>query len=676
MFKLKSPFKPAGDQPEAIEKLVKGVRSGKRFQTLLGVTGSGKTFTMANVIKELNMPVLVISHNKTLAAQLYGEFKSFFPENAVEYFISYYDYYQPEAYIPQTDTYIEKDASINEDIDRLRLKATTALLEREDIIVVASVSCIYGLGNPADFKSMILSFERGENRSRDQVLLKLVDLQYTRNDIEFTRGTFRVKGDIVDIFPSYEKFAIRIEFFGDEIDRISTIDPLTGHRLEDKARVFIYPAKHFVTPFPRLQDAIREIEKELEERIKWFVDRGKLLEAQRLEARTKYDLELLKEVGYCPGIENYSRHLTGRKPGERPACLIDYFPDEFLCIIDESHATIPQLRAMYNGDRSRKETLVEYGFRLPSALDNRPLKFDEFLSLLKYVIFVSATPGEWEIEKSGGVVIEQVIRPTGLVDPEVVVKPTENQVDDLIEEIRLRVEKGQRTLVTTLTKRMAEDLAEYLLNLGLRVRYIHSEFDAFERVELLRGLRLGEFDVLVGINLLREGLDLPEVSLVAVLDADKEGFLRSETSLIQVAGRAARNVDGKVILYADTITGSMERALKEMERRRNKQLEYNKKHGIIPRTIVKSKDDILKTTSVADAKEEYKETIQVPEFKSEMERIEAVEELTKKMHKYAANLEFEKAAEIRDLIRRIMNEQRRERKGSTSYKRGSKRRHR
>ena len=676
MFKLKSPFKPAGDQPEAIEKLVKGVKSGKRFQTLLGVTGSGKTFTMANVIKELNMPVLVISHNKTLAAQLYGEFKSFFPENAVEYFISYYDYYQPEAYIPQTDTYIEKDASINEDIDRLRLKATTSLLEREDVIVVASVSCIYGLGNPADFKSMILGFERGENISRDQVLLKLVDLQYTRNDIEFTRGTFRVKGDIVDIFPSYEKFAIRIEFFGDEIDRISTIDPLTGHRLEDKTRVFIYPAKHFVTPFPRLQDAIREIEKELEERIKWFVDRGKLLEAQRLEARTKYDLELLKEVGYCPGIENYSRHLTGRKPGERPACLIDYFPDEFLCIIDESHATIPQLRAMYNGDRSRKETLVEYGFRLPSALDNRPLKFDEFLSLLKYVIFVSATPGEWEIEKSGGVVIEQVIRPTGLVDPEVVVKPTENQVDDLIEEIRQRVEKGQRTLVTTLTKRMAEDLAEYLLNLGLRVRYIHSEFDAFERVELLRGLRLGEFDVLVGINLLREGLDLPEVSLVAVLDADKEGFLRSETSLIQVAGRAARNVDGKVILYADTITGSMERALKEMERRRNKQLEYNKKHGIIPRTIVKSKDDILKTTSVADAKEEYKETIHIPEFKSEMERIEAVEELTKKMHKYAANLEFEKAAEIRDLIRRIMNEQRRERKGSTSYKRGAKRRHR
>jgi len=676
MFKLKSPFKPAGDQPEAIEKLVKGVKSGKRFQTLLGVTGSGKTFTMANVITELNMPVLVISHNKTLAAQLYGEFKSFFPENAVEYFISYYDYYQPEAYIPQTDTYIEKDASINEDIDRLRLKATTSLLEREDVIVVASVSCIYGLGNPADFKSMILGFERGENISRDRVLLKLVDLQYTRNDIEFTRGTLRVKGDIVDIFPSYEKFAIRIEFFGDEIDRISIIDPLTGHRLEDKTSVFIYPAKHFVTPFPRLQDAVREIEKELEERVKWFVDRGKLLEAQRLEARTKYDLELLKEVGYCPGIENYSRHLTGRKPGERPACLIDYFPDEFLCIIDESHATIPQLRAMYNGDRSRKETLVEYGFRLPSALDNRPLKFDEFLSLLKYVIFVSATPGEWEIEKSGGVVVEQVIRPTGLVDPEVVVKPTENQVDDLIEEIRQRVEKGQRTLVTTLTKRMAEDLAEYLLNLGLRVRYIHSEFDAFERVELLRGLRLGEFDVLVGINLLREGLDLPEVSLVAVLDADKEGFLRSETSLIQVAGRAARNVDGKVILYADTITGSMERALKEMERRRNKQLEYNKKHGIIPRTIVKSKDDILKTTSVADAKEEYKETIQIPEFKSEMERIEAVEELTKKMHKYAANLEFEKAAEIRDLIRRIMNEQRRERKGSTNYKRGSKRRHR
>jgi len=676
MFKLVSPFKPAGDQPEAITTLIEGLKNSKKFQTLLGVTGSGKTFTMANVIKEINLPTLVISHNKTLAAQLYGEFKAFFPENAVEYFISYYDYYQPEAYIPQTDTYIEKDASINEDIDRMRLKATTALLERKDVIIISSVSCIYGLGSPSDFKGMVRIYKMGENITRDRLLQEVVDIQYSRNDIDFQRGTFRVKGDVVDIFPSYEKKAVRVEFFGDEIERISIIDPLTGHRLQLEDSFVLYPAKHFVTPEDKIENAIEEIKKELAERIKWFRNQGKLLEAQRLEARTNYDIELLQEVGYCPGIENYSRHLSGRKPGERPACLLDYFPDDFLVIIDESHVTIPQIRGMYNGDFSRKKVLVDYGFRLPSALDNRPLKFDEFLNLVKSVICISATPDEWEIGMSGGRVVEQIIRPTGLVDPEIIVKPTEGQIDDLIEEIRKRAEKKQRVLVTTLTKRMAEDLAEYLLTLGLRVKYIHSEFNAFERVEILRGLRLGEFDVLVGINLLREGLDLPEVSLVAVLDADKEGFLRSETSLIQVSGRAARNIDGGVILYADRITDSMKRAINEMQRRRKKQLDYNQKYNIRPRSVTKTKEEILQTTSVADAREGYKKEKEDFTFSTELERLEKIEELTKIMHKFASELQFEKAAEIRDIIRRIMNEQIKERKGTSFNKTGSKRRRR
>ena len=676
MFKLVSPFKPAGDQPEAINALIEGLENGKKFQTLLGVTGSGKTFTMANVIKEINLPTLVISHNKTLAAQLYGEFKAFFPENAVEYFISYYDYYQPEAYIPQTDTYIEKDASINEDIDRMRLKATTALLERKDVIIISSVSCIYGLGSPSDFKGMVRIYKMGENITRDRLLQEVVDIQYTRNDIDFQRGTFRVKGDVVDIFPSYEKKAVRIEFFGDEIERIAIIDPLTGHRLQDKDSFVLYPAKHFVTPENKIENAIEEIKKELTERVKWFRNQGKLLEAQRLDARTNYDMELLKEVGYCPGIENYSRHLSGRKPGERPSCLLDYFPDDFLVIIDESHVTIPQIRGMYNGDFSRKKVLVDYGFRLPSALDNRPLRFDEFLNLVKRVICISATPDEWEVGMSGGRVVEQIIRPTGLVDPEIIVKSTDGQIDDLIEEIRKRAEKKQRVLVTTLTKRMAEDLAEYLLTLGLRVKYIHSEFNAFERVEILRGLRLGEFDVLVGINLLREGLDLPEVSLVAVLDADKEGFLRSETSLIQVSGRAARNIDGAVILYADKITDSMKRAINEMQRRRRKQLDYNQKYNITPKSVTKTKEEILQTTSVADAREGYKEEREDFTFSTELERLEKIEELTKIMHRYSSELQFEKAAEIRDTIRRIMNEQIKERKSNSFNKTGSKRRHR
>ncbi len=673
MLKLHTKFNLAGDQKEAVEKLVERLKNGNKFNTLLGVTGSGKTFTIANVLERINMPAIVISHNKTLAAQLYGEFKSFFPENAVEYFISYYDYYQPEAYIPDTDTYIEKDASINEDIDRLRLKATTSLLEREDVIIVSSVSCIYGLGTPEDFKSMIKIIRKNDILKRDTFLQELVDLQYTRNDIEFIRGTFRVKGDVVDLFPTYEKFAYRIEFFGDEIENIYMFDPVSGHKLKQKESLVIYPAKHFVTPYPKIETAIKNIEKELEERVKWFLNNGKYLEAQRIEARTRYDIELLREIGYCPGIENYSMHLSGRKPGERPSCLLDYFPKEFLCIIDESHVTVPQLRGMFNGDRSRKQTLVDYGFRLPSALENRPLRFEEFISLVPYIIFVSATPDDYEISVSGEVV-EQIIRPTGLVDPEVIIKPTKNQIDDLIREIRERVEKNERVLVTTLTKRMAEDLAEYLFNLGIKVRYIHSEFDAFERVETLRGLRLGEFDVLVGVNLLREGLDLPEVSLVAVLDADKEGFLRSKTSLIQVSGRAARNVRGKVILYADNITDSIKEALMEMERRRNKQIEYNRIHNITPVSIQKTKEEILSTTAVADAKEKFDE--EEISFTSELERLEKIEEMTKEMHRLASMMEFEKAAILRDKIRRMMNEQIRERKGIKDNKRSIKGRYR
>ncbi len=654
-FDLKSSYKPSGDQPRAIEELTRGIRRGDRFQTLLGVTGSGKTFTMAHVIANVGRPTLVISPNKTLAAQLYGEFKSLFPHNAVEYFISYYDYYQPEAYIPQTDTYIEKDTSINDEIDRLRLKATSALLQREDVIVVASVSCIYGLGSPAEFQGLYLPLKVGQHIDRDDILARLVDIYYTRNDIDFSRGTFRVRGDVVEIFPAYEEDPLRVELFGDEIDQISKINGITGEVLEELPEVAIYPAKHFVTTPETLKRAILSIREELAERLQEFRAQGKLLEAQRLEMRTNYDIEMMLEIGYCSGIENYSRHLTGRKPGQRPYTLLDYFPENFLTIIDESHVTVPQIRAMYHGDRSRKEVLVEHGFRLPSALDNRPLRFEEFEQLVNQVIFVSATPADYELEKSGGVVVEQIIRPTGLMDPEVDVRPVRNQIDDLIAEIRERTARNERVLVTTLTKRMAEDLTDYLRGVGIRVRYLHSEIDAIERVEILRDLRLHDFDVLVGINLLREGLDLPEVSLVAVLDADKEGFLRSERSLMQIAGRAARNAAGKVILYADTVTDSMQKVINETNRRRAIQQKYNEEHGITPQTIYKSADEIRGATRVADSRsarwEKPSRKRLLPSEK--MDREEMLELLEKQMKEAAANLEFERAAELRDEIRRL-----------------------
>jgi excinuclease ABC subunit B len=653
-FTLVSDFKPTGDQPQAIQKLVKGIQEGKRFQTLLGVTGSGKTFTMANVIAQVNKPTLVISHNKTLAAQLYGEFKQFFPYNAVEFFISYYDYYQPEAYVPQTDTYIEKDSSINDDIDRLRLKATSSLLERRDVIIVASVSCIYGIGSPEDYKSMIVLLKKGQFLDRAQFLHELLNMQYERNDYDFRRGTFRIRGDVIEIFPAYEKTVYRIDTFGDEIDAIYEIDPLTGEILNERNSVVIYPAKHFVTSKENLLRALDRIQLELEERLRELRAANKLVEAQRLEQRTKYDIEMMLEVGYCTGIENYSRHLSGRKPGQRPFVLLDFFPDDFLCIIDESHQTIPQIRGMFHGDYSRKKTLVDYGFRLPSALDNRPLKFDEFLEMMHQVIFVSATPGEWEIAMSKGEVVEQVIRPTGLLDPEIEIRPTKHQVDDLIAEIRERIDKNERTLVLTLTKRMAEDLTDYLMELGIKVRYIHSEIDSLERVEILRDLRLHEFDVLVGINLLREGLDLPEVSLVAVLDADKEGFLRSEVSLMQIAGRAARNVNGKVILYADRLTGSIQRMVEETNRRRKKQVEYNRKHGITPQTVKKSKEQILKTTSVSDVRSQYggrkKKKRKIQEILEMDDPVLTIATLEAKMKRAAQELDFETAAEYRDQI--------------------------
>ena len=652
-FEVVSDFKPTGDQPEAIKQLVRGIERGQRCQTLLGVTGSGKTFTIANVIAKVQKPTLIFSHNKTLAAQLYGEFTGFFPHNAVEYFISYYDYYQPEAYVPQTDTYIEKDASINDDIERLRLKATTSLLERRDVVIVASVSCIYNIGAPQEFMAKLISLELDQEMERDDLLRSLVDLQYVRNDLDFARGSFRVRGDVVDIHLAYEKKGVRVVFDGNRIADVYEIDVLKGQEIEKKIKVLIYPAKHFLTNYPAVSHALKNIEKELGERVAEFKSAGKLLEAQRLETRTRYDMEMLKEVGYCPGIENYSRQLDGRKPGERPSCLLDYFPRDFLLVIDESHVTIPQIVGMYHGDRSRKETLVEYGFRLPSALDNRPLKFEEFESLINEVIFVSATPAEFELKKCKGVVVEQIIRPTGLVDPKVSIKPAENQIDDLLEQIRKRVENKERVLVTTLTKRMAEDLADYLRGLGIKVRYMHSEIGAIERVEILRGLRLADFDVLVGINLLREGLDLPEVSLVAILDADKEGFLRSETSLVQTAGRAARNLAGEVLLYADKITGSMERALKEMERRRKKQVKYNKKYEIKPRSIVKSVDEVMRATSVADAKELEKVGEEKEDYVTDLDRLDAIDRLRQEMKQAADELEFEKATRLRDRIRKI-----------------------
>lgn len=654
-FELISNYKPTGDQPEAIKQLLDGLRRGDKYQTLLGVTGSGKTFTMANVIKGHGKPALIISHNKTLAAQLYGELKGFFPDNAVEFFISYYDYYQPEAYIPTTDTYIEKDTSINDDIDRLRLRATSSLLERDDVIIVASVSCIYGLGSPSDYKEMLVFLEVGQQIDRDSLLRDLINIHYQRNDIEFGRGQFRVRGDVVEIHPAYEEEAVRIQFFGDEIEKITIVNLIDGSVIAEKTRHAIYPARHFVTERENLLRAVENIEVELEQRLAFFRQNGKLLEAQRLESRTRYDIEMMKEIGYCTGIENYSRHLAGRKEGDPPYTLFDFFPPEFLTIIDESHQTIPQIRGMYRGDRSRKETLVEHGFRLPSALDNRPLFFEEFENRLHRAVFVSATPAEFELERSGGVVVEQIIRPTGLIDPVIVVKPIEKQIDDLLEQIKTRTGRGERVLITTLTKRMSEDLTDYLQNLGIKVRYLHSEIDAIDRVEILRDLRLAEFDVLVGVNLLREGLDLPEVSLVAILDADKEGFLRSERSLIQTAGRAARNKAGEVILYADTVTDSIRKAVAETERRRTVQVEYNKTHGIEPRTIYKSREDILKTTSFADVKSPAPEKTARQEIDAveRMEIEERLKALERMMRKAARDLQFEKAAELRDEISRL-----------------------
>ncbi len=657
-FKLVSNYKPQGDQPQAIEELVRGIEKGESFQTLLGVTGSGKTFTMANVIARINKPTLVISHNKTLAAQLYGEFKGFFPDNAVEYFISYYDYYQPEAYIPTTDTYIEKDSSINDEIDRLRLKATSSLLARNDVLVVASVSCIYGIGSPEDYKGMLVMATRGKNYDRSHLLMKLVDIQYSRNDFDFQRGTFRVRGDIIDIFPAYEEFAYRLEFFGDELESIHRLDPVTGKTTGAANHAVIFPAKHFVTTSEKMMRAMENIRIELKEQLEKQRDQNKLLEAQRLEMRTNFDLEMMHEIGYCSGIENYSRHLSGRNPGEPPYTLIDFFPEDFLVIIDESHQSIPQIRAMYNGDRSRKETLVEFGFRLPSALDNRPLKFPEFEQRMHRAVFVSATPADYELEKSKGVFVEQVIRPTGLIDPEIEVRPVKTQIDDLIHEIKERAGIKERTLVTTLTKRMAEDLTDYLQSAGINVRYLHSEIDALDRVGILRDLRLAEFDALVGINLLREGLDLPEVSLVAVLDADKEGFLRSYVSLMQTAGRAARNIGGKVIFYADRVTDSMKKTMDECSRRREKQLKFNKEHGITPQTIYKTAEEIMRSTAVADVRKT--QAAMVAETKIEygdtLSREELIERLEKEMRSAAANLEFERAAILRDEITRIKKE--------------------
>ncbi len=662
-FELVSNYSPTGDQPQAIEQLVEGLKRGDKFQTLLGVTGSGKTFTISNVIKEVNKPTLVISHNKTLAAQLYSEFKGFFPNNAVEFFISYYDYYQPEAYVVKSDLYIEKDFSINEEIDRLRLKATTSLIEgRSDVIVVASVSCIYGIGAPQDYADQIIFIRKGERVDRKKLLRNLIDIHFVRNDVEFTRGTFRARGDVVEIIPAYQyEEALRIEFWDDEIERLSIIDSQTGVVIREVESAPVYPAKYFVTDRDKLQKAIYSIDEELKERLDDFRKEEKYIEAQRIEQRTRFDIEMIKEIGYCSGIENYSRHMDGREPGSRPYTLIDYFPDDFLLVIDESHVTIPQLRAMYNGDRKRKENLVDYGFRLPSALDNRPMKFEEFNAKLNQLIFISATPSDYELEKSDGVIVEQIIRPTGLLDPPIEVRPITGQIDDLIGEIRERVTRKERTLVTTLTKKMAEDLADYLDKIGILVRYIHSDIDSLKRVEILRDLRLGEFDVLVGVNLLREGLDLPEVSLVAIIDADKEGFLRSERSLMQTAGRTARNVNGIVIMYADVITQSMQKTIRETNRRRKLQKEYNEKNNIVPATIYKSVEEIMNSTSIADIrkrdeKEDYgfsKVAEPILKYMDNEQKQDLIEQLREQMHEAAKDLEFEKAASLRDEIMKL-----------------------
>ena len=648
-FILHSDYQPTGDQPQAIRQLVGGLQSGEREQTLLGVTGSGKTFTMANIIAERNVPTLILAHNKTLAAQLFSEFKQFFPENEVHYFVSYFDYYQPEAYIASSDTYIEKDSAINEEIDRLRHAATDALLTRRDVIIVASVSCIYGLGSPSDYYDLSITVKTGERRLQDKFLRQLMDIQYHRNDIDFARGTFRVRGDVVDVFPASGETAYRVEFFGDDVDRITHIDPLTGEIIDEPNQFTLFPSSHYATPKQKIQAAIEGIRREYDERVAWFEANNKLLEAQRLAQRTKYDLEMLEQTGFVKGIENYSRYLTNREPGEQPATLLDYFPDDFLMLIDESHVTVPQVRGMYNGDRARKEVLVQYGFRLPSALDNRPLRFDEFDRHINQVIYVSATPGDYELERSPKPA-QQVIRPTGLLDPEISVRPTDGQVDDLVAEIKDRIDKKQRVLVTTLTKRMAEDLSSYLTDMGVKTAYIHSEIDTLERGDILRDLRMGVYDVLVGINLLREGIDLPEVSLVAIMDADKEGFLRSERSLIQTIGRAARHVDGAVIMYGDTITDSMRLAIDETKRRRSIQQAYNQEHGITPRGITKAIDEGLR--AIIPQKEDEKPKLDLKKIPKD-EYASLVKDLTGQMKLASANLEFERAAELRDLIAEI-----------------------
>lgn len=647
MFKLHSEYKPTGDQPQAIEYLSKGIEHGKKFQTLLGVTGSGKTFTMANIIQNVQKPTLVLAHNKTLAGQLYSEFKEFFPENHVEYFVSYYDYYQPESYIAQSDTYIEKDASINDEIDKLRHSATASLFETRDVIIVASVSCIYGLGDPIDYENMIVSLRPGMEISRDKIMKKLINMQYSRNEIDFKRGTFRAKGDILEIYPSDKsESAIRAEFWGDEIEKISEINPVTGKSIGIRQHVMIFPNSHYVTSKDKMEKALKTIEEEMNERVAYFKSQNKLIEAQRIQERTNFDMEMMKETGFCQGIENYSRHISGREPGSAPFTLFDYFPDDFLLLIDESHAPIPQVRAMYNGDKARKDSLVKYGFRLPSAYDNRPLTFNEFEDRINQVVFVSATPGDYEQEHSKENVVEQIIRPTGLLDPKIEVKPVTNQVDDLIEQIRIRVERKERVLVTTLTKKMAEDLTSYLKSLDIKVNYMHSDIKALERMEIIRKLRLGEFDVLVGINLLREGLDIPEVSLVAILDADKEGFLRSERSLIQTIGRAARNTDGTVIMYGDSLTDSMEKAISETNRRRSIQEAYNEEHHIIPKTIKKSIRDSIKAIQTENIGVEYK-------FEKEEDIQSTISKLTDEMLEHASKMEFEQAAELRDKIKEL-----------------------
>jgi excinuclease ABC subunit B len=668
-FDLVTDLTPKGDQPQAIRELSQGLAQGRRFQTLLGATGTGKTFTIGHVIRTYGRPTLVMSHNKTLAAQLYGELKQLFPNNAVEYFISYYDYYQPEAYIPATDTYIEKDASINEDIDRLRLRTTSSLIEREDVIVVASVSAIYGLGSPREYRELMVVLEKGQHAPREQILEELVRIQYRRDDIGFEPGKFRVRGDVIEVFPAYEQQAVRIELWGEEVERIAKFDPLRGTTIQTLEKAAIYPAKHFVTTRPTIEGAVKAILSELEERLAILRAEGRMLEAHKLETRTRFDIEMMQEMGYCAGIENYSRHLAGRSPGERPACLLDYFPEDFLLVIDESHVTVPQIGGMYAGDRSRKETLVEHGYRLPSALDNRPLHFEEFERFMRRAIFVSATPSDYELRKSGGVVVEQIIRPTGLLDPEVFVRPVRGQVDDLLEEIRSREAVGEKVLVTTLTKRMAEDLSDYLNEVGVRVRYMHSDIDSIQRMEILRGLRTDEFDVLVGINLLREGLDLPEVSLVAVLDADKEGFLRSATSLIQTAGRAARNVNGRVILYADRVTDSMRRMMDETERRREIQAAHNEAHGIVPETILKTHEQILMSTSVADSRgggpQRGRAVRERVTLGGELEREELARSLEAEMKAAAERLDFQTAALLRDQLFELRGEDSRRRATTT-----------